>query len=96
MLSTSTTPYLAVIDADMQHDERILPEMLALVQSDNVDPAIGSRYTSGGSLGDWDGKRALISGVATTLVCSRSSLKAFTPILPIVSSWRRLSYTAPL
>jgi dolichol-phosphate mannosyltransferase len=66
MLSTST-PYLAVIDADLQHDERILPDMLALVRSGAADLVVGSRYVDGGSLGEWDRKRAWISGVATRL-----------------------------
>ena len=68
MLSTST-PYLAVIDADLQHDERILPEMLALLAGDAADLVIGSRYLEGE--GDepsgFDGRRALLSKVATRL-----------------------------
>lgn len=30
----SSAPYVAVMDADLQHDERILPRMLALLASD--------------------------------------------------------------
>jgi dolichol-phosphate mannosyltransferase len=66
MLSTNT-PYIAVIDADLQHDERILPDMLALVRSDTADLVVGSRYAAGGSLGSWDKNRARISAVATYL-----------------------------
>jgi dolichol-phosphate mannosyltransferase len=66
MLSTST-PYLAVIDADLQHDERILPDMLAYLQIDVADLVVGSRYTAGGALGKWDKKRVWISSVATWL-----------------------------
>lgn len=66
MLSTST-PYLAVIDADLQHDERILPQMLDLLQSGAADVAIGSRYAAGGSIGGWDAQRARVSAVATRL-----------------------------
>jgi dolichol-phosphate mannosyltransferase len=30
----SSAPYLAVMDADLQHDERLLPQMLATLKSD--------------------------------------------------------------
>ena len=66
MLSTST-PYLAVIDADLQHDERILPDMLAYLQIDAADLVVGSRYVAGGAFGKWDKKRVWISAVATLL-----------------------------
>ncbi|MGB3539570.1 MAG: glycosyltransferase family 2 protein [Mesorhizobium sp.] len=66
MLST-TSPYICVIDADLQHDERIIPQMLRLVMAGDADIAVGSRYTDGGGLGNWDRKRAAISGTATRL-----------------------------
>lgn len=64
---TSSSPYLAVIDADMQHDERILPQMLAALKSGEFDIAVGSRYVSGGGIGEWDEKRAAMSAFATKL-----------------------------
>jgi dolichol-phosphate mannosyltransferase len=60
-------PAIAVMDADLQHDERILPRMLADIESGAVDLAIGSRYVDGGGIGCWDRKRARISGFATRL-----------------------------
>lgn len=66
MLSTST-PYIAVIDADLQHDERILPEMLSLLRIDVADLVIGSRYVAGGGLGVWDNNRVRVSAIATRL-----------------------------
>ncbi len=63
----SSAPYLAVIDADLQHDESLLPRMLAAIKSDNLDVVIGSRHTAGGSIGDWGRARAKISDVATRL-----------------------------
>ncbi len=41
-------PFVAVMDGDLQHDEAILPAMLAAVQ-DGADIAIGSRHVEGGS-----------------------------------------------
>lgn len=66
MLSTST-PYLAVIDADLQHDERILPKMFELLRDDAADLVVGSRYVPGGSVDGWDAGRARVSAVATRL-----------------------------
>jgi dolichol-phosphate mannosyltransferase len=63
----STSPYLAVMDADLQHDETLLPAMLARLQADEADLVIGSRYVPGGSIGEWTAGRAGISGFATRL-----------------------------
>jgi dolichol-phosphate mannosyltransferase len=46
----SAAPYVAVIDADHQHDETRLPQMLALAAAGN-DIVIGSRYAGEGSTG---------------------------------------------
>lgn len=51
MLS-SHAPYCAVIDADMQHDERRLAQMLQALRDDpSLDLAIGTRNADGGSSG---------------------------------------------
>jgi dolichol-phosphate mannosyltransferase len=34
---TTSAPYIAVMDADMQHDETLLPRMLAILKSEPVD-----------------------------------------------------------
>ncbi len=60
-------PVIAVIDADMQHDERLLPKLIAAVANDEADIAIGSRYAGDGSIGDWDAQRAKGSRFATWL-----------------------------
>lgn len=49
MLSTAA-PYAAVIDGDLQHDETILPAMLAKVRA-GADIAVGTRYSGEGSTG---------------------------------------------
>ena len=45
----SAAPYVAVIDADLQHDETLLPAMLAELREDRADLVIGSRYVGEGS-----------------------------------------------
>ena len=43
----SAAPYLAVMDADLQHDETILPEMMRRLQQSELDIVIGSRFVAG-------------------------------------------------
>ncbi len=40
----SAAPIIAVIDADLQHDETILPRMLDIIRADQADLVVGSRY----------------------------------------------------
>jgi dolichol-phosphate mannosyltransferase len=63
----SSAPYLAVIDADLQHDERLLPALLAKVRGDDVDLVVASRYMEGGSTGDLAADRVRISRFASAL-----------------------------
>ena len=63
-MMSSTADLVAVIDGDLQHDERILPKMMDAVRG-RADIAIGTRYIDGGSTGDWDETREKISRFAT-------------------------------
>ncbi len=58
----ATAPVIAVIDADGQHDERLLPQMLALIAEGGSDLVVGSRHVEGGSVGDWSKDRQAMSG----------------------------------
>src|SRR6266542_1719122 len=44
----SSAPYLAVIDGDLQHDEKLLLPMLNALKNGEEDIVVGSRYTLGG------------------------------------------------
>ena len=61
---SSSAPYFAVIDADMQHDETILPQMLTRLREEDLDIVVGSRYAERGSVMGWDKRRRLISRIA--------------------------------
>jgi len=62
-----SAPYVAVMDADLQHDEALLPRMLEIFRKENVDLVIGTRYAAGGGLGDLSGNRAVISRLGRKL-----------------------------
>ncbi len=67
----SFAPYVAAMDGDLQHDEALLPKMLAALKDtasgQGAEIAIGSRYVPGGGIGEWDAKRAGMSSFATKL-----------------------------
>jgi len=71
-MMASSSPYVAVIDADLQHDETILPAMLRKIQEENLDVVVASRKTCGGSMGEFSASRVKLSEMGrkvSTLVC---------------------------
>jgi dolichol-phosphate mannosyltransferase len=63
----SASPYVAVMDADLQHDERLLPNMYKALEGGNIDLVVGSRYISGGGTDNWQLGRARLSRFGTRL-----------------------------
>ncbi len=66
MLATAA-PAIAVIDGDLQHDERLLPAMLDALWREDADIVVGSRYVDGGGVGEWNSRRVAVSRLATRL-----------------------------
>ncbi|MBV9861711.1 MAG: glycosyltransferase [Alphaproteobacteria bacterium] len=64
---SSAAPYVAVMDGDLQHDETLLPAMLARIKAQRLDVVVASRYMAEGSVGGWDKSRVAISDVASRL-----------------------------
>jgi dolichol-phosphate mannosyltransferase len=60
--------YIAVMDADLQHDARLLPIMLAHLSSRHADLAIASRRIRGASFGDLPWLRKALSTCGTYLI----------------------------
>lgn len=59
---SSSAPYVAVIDGDLQHDEGLLPRMLAALEAEEAELVIGSRHVAGGSAaGGFSGLRRRLS-----------------------------------
>jgi dolichol-phosphate mannosyltransferase len=61
---SSSAPFVAVMDADMQHDEAVLPQMLRVLKEQDLDIVVGSRYSEGGGVRGWDKRRLLMSRIA--------------------------------
>ena len=66
MLATSS-PYLLVMDADLQHDEQIIPSMIAKMKEGDLDIVVGSRNTGGGSMGEFGAGRVALSNAGRSL-----------------------------
>lgn len=56
-----------VMDSDLQHDEKILPEMVRSLSEREADLCLGTRYAGGGSTGKWSLVRIAISKTANLL-----------------------------
>jgi dolichol-phosphate mannosyltransferase len=63
MLAASAST-IAVMDADLQHDETVLPRMFAEIEQ-GADVVVGTRYAAGGSTGHWTHSRKAMSRFAT-------------------------------
>jgi dolichol-phosphate mannosyltransferase len=64
--------YVAVMDADLQHDETILPAMLHRLHGESLDIVVGTRNAVGGSMGNFCRHRVLLSRLGrriSTSVC---------------------------
>jgi dolichol-phosphate mannosyltransferase len=65
---SSAAPYVAVMDADLQHDERALTAMLAKLREGQTDLVAATRYVDGGSAeGLSDKTRGTLSSLATRI-----------------------------
>lgn len=66
-METAQGDVIAVIDADLQHDERALPEMVRKIAEDEADIVVGTRGADGGSYGEWSAARRFVSWVAALI-----------------------------
>lgn len=65
-LSKASAPYIAVMDADLQHPPHLLTQMLQALE-DGYDLVVASRYVRGGGVVGWPLLRRIVSRVATLL-----------------------------
>jgi dolichol-phosphate mannosyltransferase len=79
IMSTSS-PVVAVMDADGQHDERCLHQMFEMLKKTQVDLVVGSRYIEGGSVQDWNRSRLALSLLATRITNSVTRTKLSDPM----------------
>jgi dolichol-phosphate mannosyltransferase len=56
---------VAVMDADLQHDETILPKMLERMRRKSLDVVVGTRNADGGNMGGFSDSRVLLSRIGS-------------------------------
>ena len=71
---------VGAMDADLQHPPELLPALVAAILAGR-DVAIGSRYAAGGSLGNWNLPRKLLSAAAlwAAMPVQRKQIRAKDP-----------------
>lgn len=57
----TTANTIAIMDADLQHDEAILPRMFETLRKDSLDLVVGTRNAEGGSMGQFCPSRVFLS-----------------------------------
>ena len=71
---------VGAMDADLQHPPELVPALVAEILAGH-DVAIGSRYADGGSLGNWNLPRKLLSNAAlwVAMPVQRKQIRAKDP-----------------
>ncbi|KAL1402321.1 hypothetical protein pipiens_006146 [Culex pipiens pipiens] len=59
--------YIIIMDADLSHHPKFIPQFIDLQKSNNLDVVSGTRYSGTGGVYGWDFKRKLISRGANFL-----------------------------
>ncbi|TMM50258.1 glycosyltransferase family 2 protein [Qipengyuania marisflavi] len=77
----TAAPYAAVMDADHQHDPKLLADMLAAVKSGETDVAVASRFADGASMAEWNRPdREKLSGLANALARKLTGVELSDPM----------------
>ncbi|MFI0219212.1 glycosyltransferase [Streptomyces lydicus] len=67
-IARTSAPWIVVMDADLQHPPRLLPELVEAGERAGAELVVASRYADGGSRGGLDGGyRMAVSGVSTAV-----------------------------
>jgi dolichol-phosphate mannosyltransferase len=79
MLATQAR-FVAVMDADLQHDETLLVSMLERLRQGDVDLVVASRYLPDGSTAGLDRTRARLSQAATRIARAVTGIQLSDPM----------------
>ena len=79
-LMSTAAEHLAVMDADLQHDENLLPAMFGALASGEANLVVASRYLEGGGTGTWDKNRVGLSKLATWAASKSMKVRCTDPM----------------
>jgi dolichol-phosphate mannosyltransferase len=77
---SSSADVLAVIDADLQHDAKLLARMLARIRAGGTDIVIASRYGAGGTSDGFSAARQTASNLSTKLARLTTGVQVSDPM----------------
>lgn len=66
-LDLATGDYIVLMDADLSHHPKFIPQFIAKAKKENLDIVTGTRYAGSGGVFGWDMKRKMISCGANVL-----------------------------
>ena len=77
----TAAPFCAVMDADHQHDPKLLVSMLECVRSGEAQVAVASRFAEGASMAEWNRPdREKLSGIANRLARKLTGVELSDPM----------------
>lgn len=69
-LKHASGEFVVIMDADLSHHPKFIPNMIEVQQKGNYDVVTGTRYVTGGGVHGWDLRRKLTSRVANYLAAT--------------------------
>ena len=75
-LGKCTGEFVILMDADLSHHPKVIPEFIKKQKETNCDIVTGTRYAHGGGIHGWDLNRKLTSRVANFLASTLLAPKA--------------------
>mmetsp|Transcript_8565 Transcript_8565/g.14772 ORF Transcript_8565/g.14772 Transcript_8565/m.14772 type:complete len:238 (-) Transcript_8565:463-1176(-) len=69
-LKHASGEFVVIMDADLSHHPKFIPEMIEVQRKGNYDVVTGTRYVTGGGVHGWDLRRKLTSRVANYLAAT--------------------------
>lgn len=79
-IHATASPFVCIMDADLQHDESAILSMLKVLKTEGGDLVVASRYLPAGSTGAMPPARVFISRVATLLCRVMSGVRLSDPM----------------
>ncbi|MEO0463818.1 MAG: glycosyltransferase family 2 protein [Pseudomonadota bacterium] len=77
----TSAPFVAVMDADHQHDPALLPQMLNALKDREADICVASRFAPGASTAEWaEPERERLSGLANAVACRITGVELSDPM----------------
>lgn len=77
----TAAPFVAVMDADHQHDPALLPQMLASLKAGEAEICVASRFAEGASTADWaEPERERLSGLANRVARAITGVELSDPM----------------